>query len=204
MNCEAGWKQIAKELSKKDKRIQQLVKKHGYPTLKLSNNHFQTLVEAILSQQLATKAAQSIIRRFCELKKPMPSAKSILTYSDEVLRSAGVSPQKQGYLRSLAEHWQEPKWRRGLELLEDAELIEKLTQVKGIGEWTAQMFLIFGLGRHNVLPCGDYGIQRGLMLLGYSKGMPKPKEIPKLVNHWEGGYSVGAWYVWRSLDNKKE
>jgi len=127
----------------------------------------------------------------------------VLKLSDEQLRSAGLSKQKSGYLKDMA-----TKTRDGLldftKLMEmpDEEVIKHLTQVKGVGVWTAQMFLIFTLKRPDVLPTGDYGIQAAMKKHYRKRKMPKPKEMEKIARPWSPYRSIACWYLWKSLDVK--
>jgi len=195
-----SWRPLVKKLSDADRRLAPIILEVGPPRIKLQADPFYSLVNSILSQQLATRAAATIIGRFRDLG---PSdAKGILKLKVEVMRTAGVSGQKASYLKSLAERWQDRKWRKGWAELSNEELIARLTEVKGIGEWTAHMFLIFSLGRPDVLPTGDFGVRKGLQLLYGLPEMPLPKALPELVPHWRGMASLGAWYMWRGLDTK--
>ncbi len=197
----SSWISLAEELARKDKLLAPLIKRVGPPKIELQTDAFRALVESILSQQLAVRAAATITARFRALHPPFPTAPAILKMRKTKLRGAGLSGQKTSYVKSLSERWQDKVWRRGWASLSDEELIARLIEVKGIGEWTAHMFLIFSLGRPDVLPTGDFGVRKGIQLLHGLKEMPLPKEIPGLVPHWKGASSIGAWYVWRGLDS---
>lgn len=164
---------------------------------------FCSVAEAILYQQLNGKAAATIHKRFCELAGDPPTPEGILKLSDEQLRSVGLSKQKSAYLKDLA-----AKTASGeldflrLPELSDEEVIEHLTQVKGIGVWTAHMFLMFSLRRPNVLPTGDYGVQMAMKKHYRKRKIPKPKDMEKIAKAWEPYRSVACWYMWRSLDIK--
>jgi len=196
------WGTLAKGLSERCRLLRPIIVTVGGPTLEINRNPYRALAESILSQQLAGSAARSIIGKFRQLESPYPRPESVIRWRVEKLRGAGVSAQKAGYLKALSERFLDKRWRRGWDRLEDAELIARLTEVKGIGEWTAQMFLMFSQGRPNVLPTLDYGVRKGAQLLFSLKELPTPKELPGLVKHWEGAYSVGSWYLWRALDQK--
>jgi DNA-3-methyladenine glycosylase II len=164
---------------------------------------FHSLAEAIVYQQLNGKAAVTIFKRFAALAGEPLTPEGILKLSDEQLRSVGLSKQKSGYLKDLA-----AKTAAGLldfsRLLEmpDDEVIKHLTQVKGIGVWTAQMFLMFTLKRPDVLPTGDYGVQAAMKKHYRKRKLPKPKEMEKIAKAWAPYRSVACWYLWRSLDIK--
>lgn len=196
------WTELAFQLAERDVALKPLVEKIGPPQITLRKDQFRALAQAILSQQLATKAAATITERFRALAPPFPGPGDVLKMRGSKLRSVGVSGQKASYLKALSAQWVDPRWRRGWGKLSDEELTERLVAVKGIGEWTAHMFLIFSLGRPNILPVGDFGVRRGIQRLRGLKEMPDPKELPTLVTEWEGAYSVGAWYMWRGLEQK--
>ncbi len=196
------WKKLSSTLSKADASLRPLIARLGPPTLEFESNHFRALAESILSQQLATAAARSIIGRFKELERPFPKPSSILKWRIPQLRKVGISKAKASYLKALSERWEDATWRRGWVTLSDEILVERLTEVKGIGVWTAHMFLIFSLGRPDVLPTLDFGIRRGIQLLHRLPELPHPKKVPELVPHWKGMSSVASWYVWKSLDSK--
>jgi len=164
---------------------------------------FHSLAESILYQQLNGKAAATIFERFVALTGDPVTPEGILKLTDEQLRGVGLSKQKSSYLRDLA-----AKTASGLldfsRLAEmpDLEVIEHLTQVKGIGVWTAQMFLMFTLRRPDVLPTGDYGVQAAMKKHYRKRKLPKPKEMEKIARRWVPYRSIACWYLWRSLDIK--
>lgn len=196
------WSKLADELCYRDKCLCPIIKSLGKPTIEFQTDRFRSLVESILSQQLAPKASQTIINRFRLLEDPFPKPNSIIRWRAARLRNAGVSPQKTKYLKALSYRWQDRLWRSGWEKLTDDQMVERLITVKGIGVWTAQMFLIFSMGRPDVLPTGDFGVRRGIKLLFKLNELPEPKEIPAMVPHWRGAASVASWYLWRALDAK--
>lgn len=167
-----------------------------------TGTHFEALARAIVYQQLSGKAAGTIHGRFCALyprKRLRPDA--VLATSDEQLRSAGLSRQKIGYLRDLSERVESgevPLAR--LDRLDDATIIERLTHVKGIGRWTVQMFLMFRLGRPDVLPELDLGVQNAIQRAYGLKKRPAPKEVVAIGERWSPYASVASWYLWRSLE----
>jgi 3-methyladenine DNA glycosylase/8-oxoguanine DNA glycosylase len=172
------------------------------PADRSGGTHFLALARAMVYQQLSGKAASTIYNRFLDLytnREPGPD--DIIATTDERLRSVGLSRQKIGYLRDLSE-----RVSRGelpldhVESLDDADLIAHLVQVKGIGRWTAQMFLMFKLGRTDVLPDLDLGIQNAIRR-AYRKRKVGPKDVLKIGAKWSPFCSVACWYLWRSLDN---
>ncbi|MBI3295170.1 MAG: DNA-3-methyladenine glycosylase 2 family protein [Deltaproteobacteria bacterium] len=197
-----AWEHLAHRLRRQDGRLAPLIEAIGAPRLELETSEFRALAENILSQQLATKAARSIIEKVSALSRPFPGPETILKMNVKRLRASGVSQAKVEYLKALSRQWQISVWRKGWGKCSDEDLVERLTQVKGIGEWTAHMFLIFSLGRPNVFPIGDFGIRRGVMWLLKLDEMPLPKQMRELVPEWEGAYSVASWYLWQAQDRK--
>jgi DNA-3-methyladenine glycosylase II len=168
-----------------------------------TGTHYDALVRSIVFQQLSGKAAGTIHRRFCELyPKRRPRAELVLESDDASLRGAGLSRQKIGYLRDLSARVTEGTLPLAhLGRLSDDTIIEHLVQVKGIGRWTVQMFLMFRLGRPDVLPELDLGIQNAIQRAYGLKKRPTPKEVVVIGESWRPYASVASWYLWRSLDN---
>jgi DNA-3-methyladenine glycosylase II len=190
-------------LKKSDPVLRAIIERIGPCRMEFEPPEFHSLAESILYQQLNGKAAATIFERFVALAGDPPTPEGILKLSDEQLRSVGLSKQKSAYLKDLSE-----KTKAGLldfsrlADLPDAEVIEHLTQVKGIGVWTAQMFLMFTLKRPDVLPTGDYGVQAAMKKHYKKRKMPKPKDMEKIARAWSPYRSVACWYLWRSLDIK--
>lgn len=165
--------------------------------------HFQALTRSIVFQQLSGKAARTIFTRVAQLfPDGVPTPEGVAAASDGQLRSAGLSRQKIAYLRDLA-----AKVASGelplddVEEMDDDVLIAHLVQVKGIGRWTAQMFLMFRLGRPNVLPELDLGIQNAIRKAYRKRKRPTPKDVQRIGAKWSPHSSVASWYLWRSLEN---
>ena len=173
------------------------------PAPRRTGTHYEALVRAIVFQQLSGKAAGTIHRRFCALyPKRRPRAELVLATSDDALRSAGLSRQKIGYLRDLSERVANGSLPLAhLGRLPDDAIIEHLIQVKGIGRWTVQMFLMFRLGRPDVLPELDLGIQSALQRAYGLKKRPGPKDVLRLGEKWRPHATTACWYMWRSLEN---
>jgi DNA-3-methyladenine glycosylase II len=172
------------------------------PADRTDGSHFGALIRAIVFQQLSGKAASTIHNRFLDLYPGRaPTAADILATSDEQLRSVGLSRQKVGYLRDLSRRVHEEALPLDhVDALADADLIAHLIQVKGIGKWTAQMFLMFKLGRIDVLPDLDLGIQNAIKR-AYRKRKVTPKDVLRIGAKWSPYSSIACWYLWRSLDN---
>lgn len=190
-------------LKKCDPVLRRIIEQVGPFRMEYGVPQFSSLAEAIVYQQLNGKAAATIFKRFAAVAGNPLTPEGILKLSDEQLREVGLSKQKSTYLKDLAQ-----KTAAGvldfsqLPKLPDAEVIEHLTQVKGIGVWTAHMFLIFSLRRPNVLPTGDYGVQMAVKRHYRKRKVPKPKDMEKIARAWEPYRSVACWYMWRSLDIK--
>ena len=190
-------------LKKSDPVLRAIIERVGACRMEFGPAEFSSLAEAIVYQQLNGKAAVTIFRRFAALAGEPITPEGILKLTDAQLRSVGLSKQKSAYLKDLA-----GKTASGLldfsrlPELSDEEVIKHLTQVKGIGLWTAHMFLIFSLRRPNVLPTGDYGVQVAVKKHYKKRKLPKPKDMEKIARAWEPYRSVACWYMWRSLDIK--
>jgi DNA-3-methyladenine glycosylase II len=190
-------------LKKCDPVLRGIIERVGPFRMAYGEPQFASLAEAIVYQQLNGKAAETIFKRFAALAGDPLTPEGILKLSDAQFRGVGLSKQKSAYLKDLAQ-----KTAAGvldfsrLPELPDEEVIEHLTQVKGIGVWTAHMFLIFSLRRLNVLPTGDYGVQMALKRHYRKRKLPKPKDMEKIARAWEPYRSVACWYMWRSLDIK--
>jgi DNA-3-methyladenine glycosylase II len=190
-------------LKNADPVLRAIIERVGPFRMEYGPAEFSSLAEAIVYQQLNGKAAATIFSRFAELAGDPLTPEGILKLSDEQLRGVGLSKQKSAYLKDLAAKTAsgELDFAR-LPDLPDEEVIEHLTQVKGIGVWTAHMFLIFSLRRLNVLPTGDYGVQMAVKKHYRKRKLPKPKDMEKIARAWEPYRSVACWYMWRSLDIK--
>lgn len=167
--------------------------------------HFETLVTGILSQQLSSSAARTIIGRFKELYSPakFPEPAQIVDTDHQKLRSAGLSNAKARYVQDLsAKTIDGTLVLKGISRLKDEDVIEMLVRVNGIGVWTAHMFLMFSLGRLNILPVGDLGIRKAIQQSYGFSSLPTPAEIEELAEKrgWHPYCSVAAWHLWRTID----
>lgn len=196
----AYWKRATRELGAADPVLGALIVRYKGLTLSSRGDAFQTLARSIVGQQISVKAAQSVWDRFAAAVGEM-QPKRVLRLSVEELRGCGLSGQKVNYLRDLSSRFAEgaidiSRWHD----MDDETLIDELTEVKGIGRWTAEMFLIFYLTRPDVFPLADIGLQRA-MELHYNKGRKlSDRRITTLGRLWSPWRSVATWYLWRSLD----
>jgi len=190
-------------LKKSDPVLCDIIKRVGPYRIEYGEPVFHSLAEAIVYQQLNGKAAVTIFKRFASLAGEPLTPGGILKLSDQQMRGAGLSKQKTSYLRDLAERTRSGELNfDGLPDLSDEKVIEHLTRVKGIGVWTAHMFLMFALRRPNVLPTGDFGIRMAMKRHYKKRKPPNPKQMEKIAQCWEPYRSVACWYMWRSLDIK--
>ncbi len=200
-------KEAADYLSSIDPVLAPVIAHAGLSTIRPNKNYYQALVDSIISQQLSVKAAATILKRFLDLfpGEDFPAPDQILTKDIEELRAVGLSRQKASYIQDLAMKVIEGEVRfNHLDALSNEDVIAELTQIKGVGVWTVHMFLMFCMGRLDVLPTGDLGIKNGIFMLYNLKEKPTPEEMAKIAkkNKWHPYESVASWYVWHSLDNK--
>ncbi len=192
-------------LKNTDPTLGRIISAHPLPSFRPHTNYYHELVESIVSQQLSIKAADTIFKRFLDLfGGSFPAPEAILAQDIERYRSVGLSRQKAAYIRDLAEKIITKKVQFShLDALSNNEIIAELTQVKGIGVWTVHMFFIFCMGRLDVLPTGDLGIQNGIQRLYNLPERPSPVYIEELAitQKWHPYASIAAWYIWRSLNN---
>ena len=185
--------------------MRDLMRRHG-PCGLPSRQHsdpFKALMQAIISQQLSTKAAATIGARVMTLcGGDVPTPQAVERLSDEQLRAAGLSGQKTSYMRDLSRRVLDGSLALAeIESLGDEQVIDALTSVKGIGRWTAEMFLIFRLQRPDVLPIGDLGIVKAVQQNYGMRRLPSPKRLVSLGEQWRPYRSVACWYLWASLKN---
>ncbi len=191
-----------KHLRSADPIMRQVIREVGPFTLRVSRDRFDMLARSIISQQISTAAARSILARVKQLlDSPKLTPERIAKFSPEQLRTAGLSSQKSRYLLDLCRHVVDGR----LELsqigrLSDENIIAELTQVKGIGRWTAQMFLIFALGRLDVFPYDDLGIRTAIRNLYQLDNLPDQAIGERVATPWRPYASIASWYCWRSID----
>jgi DNA-3-methyladenine glycosylase II len=204
---EAEYERARRLLMRRDPVLGQAIKQIGPCGLasRQRHDHLNALVGSIVSQQLSTKAAATIFGRFLALfpEGEVLSGPAIAALEDASLRAAGLSGQKVGYLRDLCAHIGDGRLiLDDLEALPDEQVIERLTQVKGFGRWTAQMFLMFRLHRPDVLPVDDLGIVNAVHRLYRLRKKPDAKRVSKIGEAWRPYRSVASWYLWQTLRNE--
>ncbi len=202
------WEDACRHLSKRDRVMRKLISDHGSAGLQSRGDAFTTLARSIVGQQISVKAAQAVWERLvvvlggsAEAHREPLSPITLLGKTSDELRQAGLSTRKVEYMLDLARHFAEGRvhvaqWQE----MEDEAIIEELVDIRGIGRWTAEMFLIFHLMRPNVLPLDDLGLIKGISL-SYFSGEPVSRaEARDVAEAWSPYRTVGTWYLWRSLD----
>jgi DNA-3-methyladenine glycosylase II len=198
------WDEACRHLAKRDRVMKKLIPRFGEARLQSRGDAFTTLARSIVGQQISVKAAQSVWDRFAAVvggpsTRLVPAA--VLALDTPTLRSAGLSARKAEYLSDLARHFESgvvhvAQWQQ----MDDEAIIDELVAIRGIGRWTAEMFLIFHLMRPNVLPLDDLGLIKGISQ-GYFSGEPVSRaEAREVGDAWAPYRSVATWYIWRSLD----
>jgi DNA-3-methyladenine glycosylase II len=198
------WDDACRHLAKRDRVMRKLIPKFGEGRLQSRGDAFTTLARSIVGQQISVKAAQSVWERFAALMSE-PSHRlrpaSVLALATADARGAGLSARKVEYLFDLAQHFESGSVHvRQWQQMDDEAIIEELVAIRGIGRWTAEMFLIFHLMRPNVLPLDDLGLLKGISV-NYFSGEPVSRaEAREVGEAWAPYRSVATWYLWRSLD----
>jgi len=197
-------KAASNHLRKRDKTLRRIIDSHGPCLLTLDPDPFPVLVRSIISQQISTAAAASIGKRLATLRgRKKLSAEWVLGRTEEELRGCGLSQQKLRYMRDLADKvMTKTVDLASIHERSDAEVTAELTQVLGIGVWTAQMFLIFSLGRLDILPTGDLGVRAAIEREYQLPAHPTPKQCEEIAAPWRPYASIASWYMWRSSDAK--
>ncbi len=198
------WDEACRHLAKRDRVMRKLIPQCGEGQLQSRGDAFTTLARSIVGQQISVKAAQSVWDKFVALLDGAPmrvQPSAVLEMEAQAIRQAGLSARKAEYLLDLAQHFESGKVHvRQWQQMDDEAIIEELVAIRGIGRWTAEMFLIFHLMRPNVLPLDDVGLIKGISL-NYFSGEPVSRaEAREVGDAWAPFRSVATWYIWRSLD----
>ena len=200
MDLEAGI-----DFLKKDKKMHVLINKFGRPDFSPRHDYFQSLLRSIVFQQLSGKAAQTIYERLVNLipKTSNLCPNELLKLDKDEMRKAGLSFQKINYVRNLADYFENNSFqKKDVERMTDEEISKELTKIKGIGQWTVDMFLMFTLNRTDILPYKDLGIQKGFMKILNMKNFPSIKEMENCSRKWRPYRTIACWYLWRMADDK--
>ena len=182
-----------------DKKLEPLIRKIGPCTMRITENPYQTLVEAIIYQQLSEASATAITKKFLKLYKKFPTPKQVVNTTDKKLRDSGISGTKINYIKGLSKKivQKEIDFRK-ISKLNNEQVIEELTKIKGIGNWTAQIYLMFCLQRKDILPVDDLGIKKGIRDLFSLKELPDPMTVEKYSARWKPNRSIACWYIWKN------
>lgn len=188
---------------KKDPKLAEIIFNVGACKIRTTKNRYESLVEAIITQQLSGSAAKSISERFRLLySSRFPKPIDVIKTSDARLRKIGLSQMKVSYIKDLSKKISSKELQLNkMHGLSDEQVIEELIQVRGIGRWTAEMFLIFSLGRIDILPVGDLGLKKGIKKLHSLKELPTEDKMKKIAEKWRPYRTVATWYLWKSLKN---
>ena len=195
------WEEACAELMKQDRILRKLIPKYDDGILGSRGDAFTTLARSIVGQQISVAAAQSVWNRTLETLGNEVTPKRVLDTKHDALRASGLSTRKVEFIRDLADHFhhgrlQTERWPK----MDDEELIKELSAIRGIGRWTAEMFLIFNLMRPNVLPLDDIGLIRAISI-NYFSGEPVTRhEAREVAANWAPWRTVATWYMWRSID----
>lgn len=195
------WEEACRYLSKKDRVMKRLIPQFGDAKLATRGDAFVTLARSVVGQQISVKAAQTVWDRFAALSKSTLTPARVLKFKVDDMRAAGLSARKVEYIVDLALHFTNgdvhpTKW----ESMSDDDIIEELVAIRGIGRWTAEMFLIFHLLRPNVLPLDDVGLLNGISQNYFSGEAVSRSDAREVAQAWAPYCSVATWYIWRSLD----
>ncbi len=195
------WDDACRALARRDRTMGRIIRACGPAHLVSRGDAFQTLARSIVGQQISVKAAQAVWERF-EALAGRVAPEAIVGLGDEAMRAAGLSRMKAAYLKDLAGRFHEGQLRpRRWARMDDEAVIADLVQVKGIGRWSVEMFLIFHLMRPDVLPVGDLGIVKAVQQAYGLRTLPSPDRLTRLGERWRPYRSVACWYLWASLDN---
>ncbi len=195
------WQNAKKKLSKKDPVLRKIIKKYNKGFLTTRNNPFFSLCRTIVGQQISTKAADSIWLKFEKKCKKHINPKTVIKISPRNLRTAGLSRQKISYLKNIAKAFVNKSFDvKKVKKMNDQEAISYITKLKGLGVWSAEMFLMFNLNRPNIFPVKDIGLLRAISK-NYKKSYPPSKRfLDKISKIHDGNLTVFTWYMWRSID----
>ncbi len=186
---------------RRDARLGPVVARVGPYGLRRVRNRYECLVGAIVNQQLAGSAARPILARFRALHGPrFPKPKDIAKTRESTLLKVGLSRMKASYIRGISSEISTGRLRLdALSRMDDESVIERLSEIRGIGRWTAEMYLMFALGRPDVLPVGDYGLRAGVRDLFGMRELPTPAELQKRAEPWRPYRSAATWYIWKGV-----
>ena len=186
----------------KDKKLKKIILSVGECKIKIISNPFEALIEAIITQQISDSAGKSISTKFKNLfGKKYPTPSDVIKLSKDEIKSVGLSRMKAEYIFDISQMIVDKKLNfKIFKKMSNEDIISELTKIRGIGRWTAEMYLIFALGRMDVFPLGDLGLINGIKKL-YNLDNPSTDEILKITNNWIPYRTIGTWYIWRGVKN---
>ncbi len=194
-------KQAVIHLGKHDPVLGSIIKKHGPCEMSATRNYFQLMMGTVISQQLSTKAAKSIYNRLVDTLGGKPRPRHVLAATDQQLRDVGLSRSKVTFVKNVAEVFSTRRMGpKTFARLSDDQVIEKLTAIKGIGEWSAHIFLMFALNRLDVFPVGDLGLRNAMVKAYKLRKNPSLKRLHRIGDAWRPYRTIGSLYLWRSYD----
>ena len=198
------WKKAMNYISKRDRRLAAVMRKYGPIRMHLIKNRYEAILQSFINQQISGSAADSIISKFKKMYGGnFPTPAEFLKARESDLKLAGISTQKYSYIRDFCERISNHEIDLdSIDNLPDEEVIAILDDVRGIGRWTAELFLIFSLGRMNVFPADDLGIANAIQILYKNKERPKREALAKMSMKWHPYKSVATIYLWKSLENR--
>jgi len=196
--------ELGLDLLKRDPKMNDLIKKFGSPEFDTKKDYFQSLLRSIVYQQLSGKSAKAIYDRFVNLilKNSYLSPKEVLKFSKDNMRKVGLSYQKIDYIKNLANYFEKNSFEKeDVKRMTDLEISKELTQIKGIGQWTVDMFLMFTLNRPDVMPYGDLGIQKGYKKIFDMEHLPTKEEMEDGSKIWRPYRTLACWYLWKIVND---
>ena len=196
------WKAGVAHLKKKDKTLARLIAKQKIPKIELWDDYYESLMQSIVYQQISGKAGDAIIKKFKALYGgKLPTPKRFLATKEKKVRAAGISPQKYSYLLDLCTRIEDGRLElKKFDKMDNERIIEELDEVRGIGRWTAEMFLMFSLGRTDVFPMDDLGIRKAMQHAYGLRALPDKKKMAELSREWKPYGTIASLYLWRSKD----
>ncbi len=184
----------------KDHILRNIIQKVGPCKIRVIKNRYEALVDAIITQQISDAAGKTITKQFREIFSGFPKPWQVLNVTDSVLRSSGISKMKAEYIMDISKKIESRELNfKEISIKNNEEIISELTQIRGVGRWTAEMFLIFGLGRLDILPLGDLGLRKGIQLMYSMPKMPDEEKIIKIASKWRPYRTVATWYIWKGV-----
>ena len=203
MKKPAPWVSDAHAHLVRDEKLGKVAELHGPPNIHVERDLFETLVYSVAGQQLSGKAAQAIVNKLeCQIGKTTPE--NLKRETPESLRAVGLSGAKSGTILELAQAFGNGLEEKALRKMDNEEVIQTLTKFKGIGPWTAEMFLMFALGRQDVMSPGDLGLRKGLQIVYKTKALPTIKEAGPMFDRWRPYRTAASWYLWRAIEGPNE